>query len=229
MRLPPEIHKFCHIQKGLLGGLLRSLYGLKQSERLENKNVIAFYKSISFKQPNGNPSILIRQTKEETNVVSMYVDNFFLAFNIIGTMQTLKDMLAKEYKMKDLSKIKTIIGWQITRDAATHTIKINQSAFIRDLVIEEKLTECNANVILIKTGLAIKIFNPDDYDEIDLYRYQCLIGKLMYLACEIRPDIAFVVEQLSKHNIDLRKGHFRVANGVVRLLKRIMQMGLIYG
>ncbi len=51
----------------------------------------------------------------------------------------------------------------------------------------------------------------------------------MYLACGTRPDIAFVVSQLSKYNADPRKGHLQVAKKVVRYLKGIMQMGLVFG
>lgn len=54
--------------------------------------------------------------------------------------------LAKEYVVKDLGEVKTIMGWQITRDLSTQTMEIDQSAFIRDLITEEGLTECNANV-----------------------------------------------------------------------------------
>ena len=207
MRLPLRMHEFRHIQEGLLCRLLRSMYELRQSGRLWNKNVIAFYKSIGFKQPNDDPSILIRQTKEKTSVVSVYVNDFFLASNTIDTLQTLKDMLAKKDEMQDLSKVKTIIGWQITRDAAIQMMKINQSAFIRDLVIEEGLIKCNTNVITIRAGSAIEMFDPNDYDKTDFHGYQCLIGKLMYLACGTRLNIAFVVGQLSKHYADPRKGH----------------------
>lgn len=51
----------------------------------------------------------------------------------------------------------------------------------------------------------------------------------MYLACGTRPDIAFAVGQLSRHNADLRKGHLRVARRVVRYLKGTMEMGLTFG
>lgn len=204
--------------------MLRSLYGLKQLRRLWNKNVIAYNRGIGFKQLNGNPSILIWQTKEETSVVSVYVDNFLLASNIIHTLQTLKDMLAKRYEIKDLGKVKTIIGWQITRNAATHMMKIDQSAFIKKLVFKEKLTKCNANIIPIKAGSAIEVLNPDNYDKINLHRYQRLIEKLMYLAHGTRPDITFIVGQLSKHSANPRKGHLRVIKRVIRYLKGTIQM-----
>lgn len=55
----------------------------------------------------------------------MYVDDFLLALNIIDTLKILKKLLVKEYKIKDLREIKTIISWQIIRNRAAYTIKIN--------------------------------------------------------------------------------------------------------
>lgn len=50
-------------------------------------------------------------------------------------------------------------------------MKIDQSAFMRDLIIEEGLTECNTNIIQIKTGSFIKKSEPDDYDMTNFYTY----------------------------------------------------------
>ena len=51
------------------------------------------------------------------------------------------------------------------RKSITYTIKINQLAFIRDFVIKERLIDCNANVILMKTGFAIEMNDLEDYEE----------------------------------------------------------------
>ena len=123
----------------------------------------------------------------------MYVDDFFLASNTTNTLNALKQSLAEEYDTKDLGEVKTIIGWQINRDTAAGTMKIHQSAFIRDLVIEERLTDCNANVIPMKAGSSIEMTDLEDYEKTDLRTYQRLVGKLMYLSCGTRSDIAFVV------------------------------------
>lgn len=56
-----------------------------------------------------------------------------------------------------------------------------------------------------------------------------LIGKLMYLACGTRPNVAFEVGQLSKHNSDPQRGHLRAAKRVVRYLKGTINLGLVYG
>lgn len=126
MKLPPGMHDLRQIRKRLLCRLLRSLYGLKQSGRLWNQNVIAFYKRIGFKQLNGDPRILIRCLKGEISIVSVYVDDFLLASNTISTLNALKQSLAGEYDTKDLGEVKTIIGWQIDRDTTAGTMKIHQ-------------------------------------------------------------------------------------------------------
>lgn len=78
----------------------------------------------------------------------MYVDDFFLASNTMSTLNALKQLLSREYDTKDdLGEVKTIIGLQVNRDTAAGTMKIHQSTFVTDLVIEEGLTNCNANVI----------------------------------------------------------------------------------
>lgn len=50
--------------------------------------------------------------------------------------------------------------------------------------------------------------DPKNYNETDLYIYQKIVRKLTYSLYSIKPDIAFVVGQLSRYNINLRKKHF---------------------
>ena len=137
----------------------------------------------------------------------------------MAIFKALKKSFLKEYDTKDLGEVKTIIGWQISQDIAAETMKIDLSAFIKDLVIEEGLTNCNATIISIKAGLAIDMPNANNYEETELLEYQQLIGKLMYFACGTRPDIAFAIGQLSKHNADPKKSHLKAAKRVVRYLK----------
>lgn len=111
MELPPGMHDFCQIQKELLYGLLRSLYGLKQSKRLWNQNVIAFYKHIGFSQLNNDSSILICYLKGEISIVSIYFEDFLLASNKMGTLNALKQSLVREYNTKNLEEVKIIIRW----------------------------------------------------------------------------------------------------------------------
>ena len=51
----------------------------------------------------------------------------------------------------------------------------------------------------------------------------------MYLSYRIKPDIAFVVSQISRHNADPRKKYLWVTKKVVKYLKETTNMDLIFG
>lgn len=88
---------------------MKSLYDLKQLERPWNQNIIAFNKSIGFKQLNGDPNISIQQTKDQISIVSVCIHEFFLASKIIATLEVLEKLSDKKYEIKDLGNVKTII------------------------------------------------------------------------------------------------------------------------
>lgn len=72
--------------------------------------MIAFFKGLGFVELNGDPSILMRQSKEEITLVSVYVDDFLLASNNADKLETVKRELGKEYNIKDLGEVEAISG-----------------------------------------------------------------------------------------------------------------------
>lgn len=61
----------------------------------------------------------------------------------------------------------------------------------------------------MKVGSTIEIIEYDNYEDTRIKPYQHLIGKLMYLAYDTRPDITFIVGLLSRHPADPRKVHLQ--------------------
>ena len=66
--------------------------------------------------------------------------------------------------MNNLGKIKMIIKWQVTRNIAVSSIKIDQSVFVRDLIIKKKLIAYNVNIILIKPKSTNKMLDLKYYN-----------------------------------------------------------------
>ena len=58
--------------------------------------------------------------------------------------------------------------------------------------------------------------------------YQCLIRKLIYLACKTRPDIAFMVGQFSRHNSNPQIGHIHITKQTLQYLKGISILGIVW-
>ena len=55
-------------------------------------------------------------------------------------------------------------------------------------------------VFSMKADLSLLLDQADDHIPADLITYQQPVGKLIYLTCKTRLDIAFIVGQLSCHN-----------------------------
>lgn len=102
--------------------------------------------------------------------------------------------------------------------------KIDQYTFIRDLVIRGRLKEFIANVILIKVGSIFELFDLENNNKADLYEYQCLIIKLMYLSYRSKPNIVYIVVQHSRYIKNPRKVYFQTAKRVVKYLKGNIQI-----
>lgn len=61
---------------------------------------------------------------------------------------------------------------------------------------------CHSTVFLIKVDSTFTLDQVGDFFMADIIVYQHLIGKLIYLSCKTKPDIAFVIGQFSCHNSD---------------------------
>ena len=51
-------------------------------------------------------------------------------------------------------------------------MKINQLVFIKNLMIDKRLTKCNTNAMSMKIRSAIKLLELKNYEQTNLYKYQ---------------------------------------------------------
>ena len=58
----------------------------------------------------------------------------------------------KEFNIKDLGEVKTIIKWEITQDLTAGILKIDQKGYIQDLLKAERMTSCHPNILPVKAG-----------------------------------------------------------------------------
>lgn len=60
----------------------------------------------------------------------------------------------------------------------------------------------------------MKMLKANKYKEADIKTYQWFIRKLIYLLYNIRPDIAFIIKQFNKYNINQKIGYLNLAKRV---------------
>ena len=61
----------------------------------------------------------------------------------------------------------------------------------------------------------------------ETWQYRTVIGMLMYLAANARPDIAFAVHQIARFSHAPRQSHAMAVKRILRYLKETHDKGLI--
>jgi hypothetical protein len=190
--------------------LQRSLYGLKQSDRVWYDKINATFIKLGFSRSNADPSVYSRISRSEVLYVAIYVDDLIIIGNDLKTIAKLKDELNRLFKMKDLSNIHYILGVKITHTPDSSII-MSQTHYT-DAILEQ-YNMGNARAAGAPLNVSVKLTKPTTEATPDEQRYMRsvpylnAIGSLMHLAQATRPDIAFVVGLLSRFASDHRPVH----------------------
>lgn len=88
-------------------------------------------------------------------------------------------------------------------------MKINQPAFIQNLIEEKNLHNYSSTNIRMKARSFIDIQEKNGYKKANLIIYQQFVSKLMCFLCDTKPNIIVAIKLFSKHNFNYRIDHFK--------------------
>jgi hypothetical protein len=136
-------------------------------------------------------------------IISVYIDDL----NIIGHAKDIdesRNHLKKEFEMKDLGTTKFCLGLQI--EYLQTGILVHRSAYVKKVLEKFKIDKAYPQ----RTPMIVHALEKDkdpfrpkqEGQEIfgAKYPYLSVIGALMYLANNTRPDITFTVNYLIRHS-----------------------------
>ena len=210
------------VPEGYCLKLLKSLYGLKQAPRNWNKNIVEHVKSLGFKQCILDNCLFVKHIGAEIYLISLYVDDILVAGSNLTEVERIKKQFTERYEMKDLGELNYYLGMKITR--SKEFIKLDQSGYVREIL--EKYS-------YLLRGQETKTYNTPMERELKLRRteklnmttkqkayvnnfpYQNIVGALLYLSLNTRPDIAYSVGVLARFN---SYPNYRACKAVLRVL-----------
>nr|GEV81901.1 putative ribonuclease H-like domain-containing protein [Tanacetum cinerariifolium] len=114
--------------------LKKSLYGLKQSPRAWFDRFTLAMRKYGFKQSNSDHTLFLKQKGKLVTCLIIYVDDMIITGNDEKDMTRLRTNLFKEFKMKDLGRLKYFIGIEVLR--SKQGIFIFQKKYVLDLLAE---------------------------------------------------------------------------------------------
>ncbi|XP_058750279.1 uncharacterized mitochondrial protein AtMg00810-like [Vicia villosa] len=143
--------------------------------------------------------------------------------NNLHIINQTKHLLHQHFKLKDLGSLKYFLGLKIARNSKG--ININQRKYTLDLLSTIGLLACKPS----KTPMArdTRLAADKGTPMTEVTKFRKLIGQLIYLF-STRPDIAYVVQQLSQHIESPTNIHYEAALRVLRYLKVAPAQGLFF-
>ena len=153
----------------------------------------------------------------------LYVDDMIITGNDLNGIQELKDFFSQQFEMKDLGHLSYFLGLEIIH--STNGLYITQAKYASDLLSRAGLTNSKTVDTPVKLNVHLTPSRGKPLSNHSLYRR--LVGSLVYLTVT-RPDISYVVHQVSQYLSASRSTHFAAVLHILRYLKGTLFHGLFY-
>jgi hypothetical protein len=198
--------------------LQKSLYGIKQAPRLWEDHISSYLQNTLKLRPTSDPCILIN----DYCVIAIYVDDIIIAAETDDKTSEIFSIIKNQYKCKDLGKLHSYIGFEITYDESD--IFLTQRNYIDKMLKVYNLENCVPAETPFKNTLhTVKLWNKETHAP-----YRSAIGALLYLSNGTRPDIAFVVSMLARYVDKPTQEAWECVKHVFRYLKGTKNFCLKY-
>ncbi|KAI1003731.1 hypothetical protein K3495_g4473 [Podosphaera aphanis] len=175
----------------------KALFGLKQSGKAWYEKLNTKLISLGFERSTSDHYVYIHPSKQ--CIIGAYVDDLVVCGVGVENVKTLKDRLSDFFHIKDLGLIDTILGWKVTRDRTTRTLKISQSHYINNKIKSFGLNNAKPYTSPLEgyNGILLALEGEPLADE---SAYSSAVGSVGYASNSTRPDITFATSQLGRHN-----------------------------
>lgn len=210
---------------GKVGLVLKAMYGSKQASNLWSKLLDKKMSGEGAHRSDADPCVYVWETPEHGKVfLLVHVDDILLICATLEGVKAAKAMVARHFQMRDLGEVTDFLGMRVSRDRAGKALSLANPGHINSLLKSFNMEQCRPNVNPMAAGCLLKRTGDKPLPEEN--RYAELIGSLMYLATQTRPDIAFAVGVLARHVAAPEEQHMAAAKGILRYLAGTANMGI---
>lgn len=209
MKQPPGFakgDKVCKLNKGL--------YGLKQAARSWNKAIHNLLMDNGYKQSKYDKCLYMNDGKEDCYIL-IFVDDIIIASKSNNEINKIATVIGSKFETKNLGNIKQFLGMEVSRDKEGNYM-LSQRNYIDKVVSDCDLSDAKVSKIPIDVG-----YDKLSCDKMlkDNKLYQKMIGQLLYISTNTRPDIAASVSILSQRSRNPRELDMTEVKRLVRYLK----------
>ncbi len=211
--------------KGLVCKLTKCLYGLKQAPRAWFAKLTDFLRELHFTASVADPNLWMGDWKGCTVYIVIVVDDTLMcSADVRATMEVEQEILKKFPGRSGLAEwyCGMKLDWQMDG-----SVRVTQEAHVVQLLAKHHLED------LPVKGLPMphkcKLTAAGEPLNTERHPYASIVGSLLYIACNTRPDIASTVNKLTKYMSDPKTQHWEMLMYLLGYLKATKSMGLHLG
>jgi len=209
--------------------LNRSLYGLKQAQRVWNKKIDDHFLSEGFLRLESDHCIYIRRQDQTIIIVVLFVDDLLITANR-EMIATFKEQLCKNFAMTDCGDIHHFLGLRVIRDRTTRTITLDQEHLVDQVLSRFGMADCKPVTTPLDPSIKLTRGTTENIeDKCDSTLFRQIVGGLMFLMTGTRPDIAAAVSIISQFFESPTDSHFAAAKRILRYIKGTRNLKLHLG
>lgn len=202
--------------------LKKSIYGLKQAARVWNEAIHKVLITDNFEQSKVDQCLYMKNINGNWCYVLLYVDDIIAACNSSEEVQQIERLIGAKFELKNLGPITQFLGIEVTRDTDGN-FQLCQSKYIKQIALQFGLMNAKSantpmEVNYGKSSSSVLL--------IDNVNYQKLIGSLLYVSVNTRPDIAASISILARKVSEPNEEDWNQLKRVVKYLKSTADLKL---
>ena len=158
-------------------------------------------------------------------ILALYVDDVCLIGKSKKRLDEVVKALAETSDLTDEGTLHEYLGVTINRHEDSNQFELTQSGLIEKIISSTFMEDANADKTPAASTPLGKDLEGEDFAE--EWGYSSIVGMLMYLANNSRPDIAFAVNQCARFTHNPKKSHGKAVKRIVRYLIGTRDKGML--
>lgn len=213
---------------GLVCLLKKSIYGLKQAAKTWNDAIHAVLMDAGFRQNCADPCLYSRKVNDDWCYLLIYVDDMIVAAKGNEVIDELKNVITRHFDLEDLGEIKFYLGIEVSK-SSDGFFQLSQSSYIKKVANDFGLSDAKDSKVPMNVNYGKSSTADDETLLQNNTDYQKLIGCLLYIAVNTRPDIAASVSILAQRVSTPKHEDWNELKRVVKYLKGTSTLKLVLG
>jgi hypothetical protein len=181
---------------------------------------------LQFKNSDADRCLYVKNVGEKKLFILLYVDDLIIAYNNEEDFETILRKLKENFQLEDLGKVKMFLGIQVFLEEGH--FHLCQKNYIEKLIERFGQQDSKKSKIPLDPGY-LQQKEEDSKLLPDNAEFQSLIGSLLYVAVNTRPDISVAVSILGRKVQNPSQLDWNEAKRILKYLKGTADMTLRLG